>query len=90
MAAKTGGGSSQRIDFSSGRTIHPILTTKTLGSIPTKFPFVSESLPNGNQGTLIHSIGRGQGTNGENPKEIRKKGIGSATPVEIIMTSSQT
>jgi len=49
-------GSSQPSDFSFVSTLHPILTTKTIGSIPIKFPFVSKSLQNGNQGSLIHRI----------------------------------
>jgi len=62
MAVKRGGGSSHVIDFSSGSTLHLILTTKTAGSIPTKSSFIGKSLPNGNQGSLIHRISRVLGT----------------------------
>ena len=78
MAVKTGGGSSQPSDFSKGSsTIHPILTTKTIGSIPTKVSFLGKSVPKGNQGSLIHRISRVLGTI-ENPK----RESGSATPRE--------
>ena len=43
QSSKTGGGGgfSHVIDFSSGSTIDPILTTKTIGSIPAKSSFTS-------------------------------------------------
>jgi len=48
-----------------------MLTAKTIGSIPTKILFLSESLPNGDHGCLIRRISRfGFGTI---EKRLRKR-----------------
>jgi len=51
--------SSQPGDFSSWRTSHPSLTTKTARGISIKGSFTGKSFPNGDQGSLIHRIGYG-------------------------------
>jgi len=64
---------SQSIDFSSGSTVHRILTTKAIGSLPSKVLRIGKSLPKGNQGSLIHSIGRGLGTIEKSQKDEMKE-----------------
>ena len=59
-------------DLSNKSRSQPTLTTQTDGGIPTTSSFIGKAIPKGNQGSLIHSFGRGLGTV-KNPKEIRKR-----------------
>ena len=62
--------SSQLSDFSR-RASHPTLPTKTAGSVPNKESFTCKSIPNGTQGSLIHSIGRGLGAGKKKNRETK-------------------